>query len=50
MYKIEVLWISVERGNVQEQGEEGKCFEMTEIKDTEVEIQSGEGINPMLIL
>ena len=42
--------IPVERENEQEQGEEGKDFEMTEIKETEDEIQSGEGINPMLIL
>lgn len=49
LYKIEVLWISVERGNEEEQTEEGNGFQMTEIKETEDEIHSGEGMNPTLI-
>ena len=43
-------YIPVERENEQGQDEESKGFEMTEIKETEDEIQSGEGINQMLIL
>ena len=49
MYKIEVLWISVERGNEEVQTEEGNGFPMTEIKETKDEIHSGKGINPTLI-
>ena len=44
------MCIPVERENEQEQGEESKGFEMTDIKETGDEIQSGEGINLMFIL